>query len=170
MAAACTAISAAHAADTIDNPKYLVWSNFKEGSSSTVSADVQSEQKNMHIDVAKTLKSVAADQVVVETVVTTNGKAAAPTTETIAAKTLDDSIKIAGNRQILAMGKTFQCKVWDVTGNSSNSSHAGMAPQVNGTKAIIYVCPDVPGGVVELDSVNQNGKQINFVLTAMEAK
>jgi hypothetical protein len=37
-------------------------------------------------------------------------------------------------------------------------------------KATIYVCDDVPGGLVRLEGTGRNGAELTMILTAMESK
>jgi hypothetical protein len=162
--------------DAKDNPNYLVWAKFKPGSTSTVVADIRDGQDNVHIETTRTLVSVSAETVVVETVSIRKTKGheitQAPIKQTIPAKTNKDEIKETGRKDMDAMGKTFKCRVWDSTPAKANKTGAN-APKVaaaEGMKATIYVCDDVPGGVVRLDGVGQNGSNVTFILTKFEAK
>lgn len=164
------------AAEKKDNPNYLVWSKFKPGSTSTVVADISDGKDNVHIETTRKLVSVSADNVVVETVSIrrTKGKeiTQAPIKQTIPAKTDKDEIKETGTKDTDAMGKTFKCKVWDSAPAKATKSGPN-APKIaaaEGMKATIYVCDEVPGGVVRLDGVGENGQSVTFILTKFEAK
>jgi hypothetical protein len=166
----------ARAGDTKDNPNYQVWAKFKPGSSSTVVADIRDGQDNIHIETTRTLVSVTADQVVVKMVSIRKTKGhettQTPVNQTFAAKIDKEEIKETGTRDMDAMGKTFKCRVWD-SAPAKPAPAAGQDSKIvaaEGMKATIYVSDEVPGGVVRLDGVAQNGQSVTFILTKFEAK
>ena len=166
----------ARADDTRDNPNYQVWSKFKPGSTSTVSADLRDGQDNIHVETTRTLVSITADQVVIHKVSTATQKGhiktQAPVTETIPAKTTKDEIKETGHKDVDAMGKTFNCRVWDSTTAppKANTGPGAKPAPGDGVKATIYISDDVPGGIVRLDGTGPNGQSLVFVLTKFETK
>ena len=169
---ACTAL----AAEMKDNPNYLVWAKFKPGSSCTVAADIRDGQDYILIETTRTLVSVTADQVVVQTVTRAkrNGHEdpAVPINQTITAKTDKDEIRETGRKDVDAMGKTFACRVWDSTPAKADPSagHSSTPAPAESLKATIYVSDDVPGGVVRLEGQGPKGQSILFILTTFAAK
>jgi hypothetical protein len=170
-----TVCSAARADDSA-NPKYTAWSNFKAGSSSTVEADMDVQGNKFHISMVRTLVSIDADKAVVAIKSTVNVMGhdhdAPIRTETISAKGNPDSLSPTGEKDVEAMGKTFKCKVFDAKGNPNAvpDRSAGPIGNVDNMKATVYVSDQVPGGLVRLESTTMTGKDLTFVLTAMEAK
>ena len=167
----------AQAGDLKDNPNYQIWSKFKPGSSSTVTADIRDGDDNMHVETTRTLVSVTDDEVLVKTVskLRRKGKETTqqPVSQTIKAKTDKDEIKQTGDKDTEAMGKTFKCKIWDSAGPKATEKpkpgeHKTTDP--GAIKATIYVSDEVPGGIVRLDGVGANGETVTFVLTKFEAK
>jgi hypothetical protein len=163
----------AHADDTVPNPKFLAWSKFKPGSSETFEADVQTQGKRYHIQTKQTLISVSDDEVVVETVSTGTVAGQQPTEsskkETFKARAEPTDLKQIGEKDVAAMGKTFKCKVFEGTGKPTTPS-AGAKEDPNALKGTLYICDDIPGGLVRLDTAGHDGKVQTFILTGTDAK
>jgi len=164
--------AAARADDSTPNPKYLAWSKFNPGSSETFEADIQNQGQRYHIQTRQTLLSVADDQVVVETVSTGTLKGQKPTVstkrETFKSKTVPTDLKLIGEKEVPAMGKTFKCKVFEGTGKPATA--AGAKDDPTAMKATIYLSDKIPGGLVRLDTAGPDGKTQTFILTATEVK
>ncbi len=169
----------ARADDTlVDSPRYAAWAKFKPESFTTLAMDMKMGPNDIHVEMTRTLKSVTADEVklTTTTVATAMGHTGNPNTreETIAAKETKQEMKETGEKDVDAMGKTFKCKVIELTGAAA----AAMAPQSRAhgpagdsanAKVILYVCPDVPGGLVKMETTNAMGPMM-FIMTAMESK
>ncbi len=171
------------AADELsDSPRYAAWAKFKPETTVTLSGDTKMGPNEVHMDMVRTLKSVTAEQVEVETSVKvafmghTNNPEAKK--ETIPAKEAKPAMKETGEKDVQAMGKTYKCKVYEISGADAGAMgpggarpHAGMA-NAAGTeaKATIYVNDDVPGGLVKMESPGPMGAPIVFTLTATETK
>jgi hypothetical protein len=169
------AVRADDSAATKDNPNYLVWSKFKPGSTTTVVADITEGKDNVHIETTRTLLSVSADNVVIETTSIRKTKGheitQAPVKQTIPAKTDKDEIKETGTKDMDAMGKTFKCRVWDsAPAKAAKPAESSKVSASEGMKATIYISDEVPGGIVRLDGIAQNGSSVTFILTKFEAK
>ena len=176
----CLVSAPLRADDKKPNPNYQVWAKFKPGSTCTVVADIRDGQDNIHIETTRTLISINADEAVVQTVSKAKRKGhqdtQAPIKQTIPAvidlgKPDKEQIKETGSKDIDAMGKTFKCRVWDSTPpKAAAGSHPPKLSAAEGMKATIYISDDVPGGIVRLDGVGQNGQTVTFVLTEFETK
>ncbi len=168
-------------AEDVDSPQYGAWAKFKPESSSTLAADIKMGAGNsFHIETTMTLKSVTAQQVEVEATGKVNimgqDRTTPPQTRTIPAKETKQDRKDLGEQDVQAMGKTFKCKVYEITGGGAS----GLAPSPRGpaagganpnAKATLYVNDDVPGGVVKMDvSSGPGGQAMSFTLTAMDVK
>jgi len=167
------AATSARADDMVANPKYSAWAKFKVGSNSTMDADMEVGGNKFHIQTVRTLISLDADKVVIESKTTVNimghDQAEPATRETIASKIGKDQIIATGEKEISAMGKTFKCKVYQAKGNP-DMKQDHMGANTEAMKATVYTNDDVPGGLVEIDTTGNDGKGLTFVLTAMEAK
>jgi hypothetical protein len=160
-------------APMVDSPQYAAWAKFKPDSSSTLSADMKMGPNTVHVETTTTLKSVTPEKVEVQSA----GKMSfmghdneTPVqTRTIAAKEAKQDKKDLGEQDVAAMGKTFKCKVYEITGANAGapSAHGGAGADA---KATIYVSDDVPGGLVKMDIAGANGQKMTFTLTAMDSK
>ncbi len=166
-------------AASAESPQYKAWSKFKPGASATMVADVAMGQMKMKVTVTHTLTSVTDTEAKVALTTTTEmmGRTQPPKTQerTFPAKTTgEQQPKPTGNADVQAMGKTFACKVYEVSGAAMDMSggHGGGAAAAAGagTKVTIYVNDDVPGGVVKMTMDTPTGMTMNFVLTAFDAK
>ena len=171
----CLAGSSVRADDTAVNPKYTNWAKFKPGSSNTIAADADAPQGKVHIEVTRTLVSVADDELVVSTKtvinIMGNDREMPAMKETIKAKEIKEDIKATGEQDVTALNKTFKCKVYEVTPKPDAEKNTKLVPGLEGRKTTVYINDDVPGGIVKLESVLKDGKTpITFVLTAMESK
>jgi hypothetical protein len=173
MGALLTACVVARADDSAQNPKYLAWSKFKPGSSETFEADIQTQGQRYHIETKQTLVSVTDDEVVVETLSKGTVKGQRPTEsskrETFKADAGATDLKLIGEKEVTAMGKTFKCKVFEGTGKSSTPA-AGAKESPAALKGTIYLCDEIPGGLVRLDTAGPDGKTQTFILTGVEVK
>jgi hypothetical protein len=165
--------SAARAGDAVANPKYEAWAKFKPGSSETVSADMEVQASKIHIQMTRTLISIDDNNAVVETKSTVNlmgqDHESPARQETIPAKSDTDQLKQTGEKDIEAMNKTFKCKVYDTKGDPNAKPTRG-APDPESMKATVYASDEVPGGLVRLEAAQKDGKELTFILTAMESK
>jgi hypothetical protein len=174
VALGCFSVSSAIAEDSAVNPKYAAWSRFKPGSYSTVEADIEVRGKRHHITTTRRLISIDGDKAVVETKSTESemghDRSAAPWQATILAKGDSEKFKQTGEKEIEAMGKTFKCKVYETRGSPDAKPNKGVTGSPDDVKATVYLCEDVPGGLVRLESPAGDGKELTFILTGMESK
>ena len=178
IALSLSLISTAKAADEVDNPQYTHWAKFKAGSSSTLTCDskVGPNAIDIHIETTTTLDSVTPDEVALTSSskvdVMGHSNNPVPVKKTIKAKAPAHESKQAGEKDVQAMGKTFKCKVFELTGNAAaaNNAKGANAKNVKDAKATIYVNGDVPGGLVKMELTGGDGKTMVFNLTAMTAK
>ena len=146
------------AADEVANPQYHAWAKFKPGSSATLTCDakVGKQQQEIHIEMTTTLTSVTPEAVEVtsSSKVEAMGHSNNPTPEprSISAKAPAKDVKEAGEKDVEAVGKTFKCKVIEVTGELAGSN--GKKPRTGkyptDMHATLFVNHDVPGGLVKM--------------------
>jgi hypothetical protein len=169
------------AADDETGLRYKAWAKFKPGSSATLAADISfnANQNNVtaHMEMTRTLKSVTDDQVEIEVVtkmdVMGHSQTSPPRIENIKADESSKDVKELDKQSVDAMGKTFSCKVYELSGDQASSvapTGPGAHPNPGSGKATIYANEDVPGGIVKIDATGREGKQVTFLLTAMDAK
>jgi hypothetical protein len=81
-------------------------------------------------------------------------------------------IKEVGTKDVEAGGKTYSCKVVEMTGEaaSANAAKTGGAPAAGKAKLTAYINHDVPGGIVKMEMVGRDGKTMTFLLKAAEVK
>jgi hypothetical protein len=67
------------------------------------------------------------------------------------------------------MGKSFKCEVFEAKGNPDMKPSRGGA-NAEAMKATVYTNGDIPGGLVRIDTTGPDGKDLTFILTAMDVK
>lgn len=136
----------------VDNPAYSAWSSYGIGSSETLDAKVNANGHEMNIQTTRKLVEKTDDYVKIEinsTMTMVGQNHDLPTqTMTVPAKMEKKDVKALGTEDVQAAGKTFSCKVFEVTELSSRDPE---------DKARIWVSPDVPGGVVKMEASSQHG-------------
>ncbi|MGD0460852.1 MAG: hypothetical protein ABSB74_00020 [Tepidisphaeraceae bacterium] len=177
--AACVGLLVAMAspsrADQVNNPHYDVWARFKAGSSRTWTGTVQAGSLHIRVQMTSTLSEVTADHVTIETRTTTDfghgphtGK---PLRDTQDAKIEAQDVKDLGEQTVQAMGRSFNCRVYQMMDDTVDGKERPW-----GGKAMVWVCSEVPGGVVKIDANPQNTSAsgqnalIVYELSAYEAK
>jgi hypothetical protein len=181
LAAFClgwTINSTARAADEVASPQYQAWAKFKPGSSSTLTSDMKvgpNGSMTIHVEMTTTLLSVTPEQAEVEAVSKTDmmGRGGNPThvKRTIKAKEPARDMKETGTEDVKAMDKTFKCKVFKLSGEAAanqGSGRGGRGP-ANAT-VTLYVNPDVPGGIVKMETIAEGAPPFIFILSAMNVK
>jgi hypothetical protein len=168
------AASPAHA-DQVDNPHYQVWARFKPGSSRVWTGTVQVGPLRIQVRMVSTLEEVTPDHVTIETRTTTDfgqgSHTGKPVRETQDARIEDEEIKDLGRQTVQAMGRSFDCRVYQMKDDTVN----GMERPWGG-KAKVWISPEVPGGVVKFDVNPQNTSAsdqnaiIVYELSGYEAK
>ena len=154
-------------AEQIDSPRYQAWSKFKVGSSHTLSGQMNAGAMQIQTEMTEKLVEVTDDHVTVETTTTTNvmgqNHTSPPRQRTIPAKEDIKDAKQVGTEDVQAMGKTFSCKVWELT--DIGAPPAGRPGPVGGNangnerhaSGKIWASSDVPGGVVKMEFQGHSG-------------
>jgi hypothetical protein len=171
--------------EQVDSPRYQAWAKFKVGSSHTLQGEADAGGMTIHSEMTETLAEVTDDHVTVETTNTTNvmgrDHTTPPRRRTIPAKEDIKDAKQVGTEDVQAMGKTFSCKVWEVTeaptGAAPGQPGANAGDQRHGS-AKIWASPDVPGGVVKMEVKGHTGGPkeqgqdvtLTYLLKSYEAK
>jgi hypothetical protein len=150
---------------TTDDPRFGAWKKFKVGSSATIAGNITMQGVEEHVEQTQTLTDVKADSVTVEDKITMtamgNSQAMPPQSETIKAKTDKMGLKLTGEKDVEAAGKTYKCKVYEM---------AAKPDQLGGAKGTFYTNDDVPGGTVEMDITDKTGAVKTFKLTGCDVK
>jgi hypothetical protein len=142
-------------ADQVDNPRYLAWAKFKVGSSRTWAGLVQAGPLKILVQMKSTLRNVAEDHVTIETRTTLDfgqgPREGRPILLTEEARIEALEVKSLGEENLDLMGRTFKCQVYQMKDDAVDGKERPW-----GGKAKVWVCPDVPGGVVKIDVNPQN--------------
>jgi hypothetical protein len=172
-------------AEQIDSPRYQAWSKFKVGSSHTLSGEMNAGGMQIQSEMTQKLVEVADDHVAIETTNTTNvmgrDHTTPPRREIIPAKEDIKDAKEIGTEDVQAMGKTFTCKVWEVTDMpAAPAGRPGAKPddQQRHSSAKIWSSTDVPGGLVKMEMKSHAGGPqgqgpdltMTYLLKSYEAK
>ncbi|HEX4055669.1 MAG TPA: hypothetical protein VHX86_15500 [Tepidisphaeraceae bacterium] len=144
-------------AQQVDNPDYLAWAKFKVGSSRTLSGTVLAGGLKIEVQTTYTLREVTADHVVVESRTTTDfgpgPRVGRPVRQIEDAKVEGQEVKDLGEENVQALGRWFKCEVYQMKDDTVDGKERPW-----GGKAKVWVCADVPGGVVRWDVNPQNTK------------
>jgi hypothetical protein len=87
------------------------------------------------------------------------------------ARVEDEEVKNLGSETVQVMGRSFNCTVYQMKDDTVDGKERPW-----GGKAKVWVCPQVPGGVVKIDANPQNTSSsgqdalINYELSAFEVK
>jgi hypothetical protein len=171
LAVATASIARADDAAKVDNPQYGLWAKYKPGTSATLVADVDAGKKGkVRLELTRTLRSVTSGSLLVlgVTRASVNGvaqPAGRPVPQSIPAQVTAAEAHRTGTADVTAMGRTFACRVYEVTNPPGVD-----APGTPANKATAYLSDDVPGGVVKLVATVAGGKTITFTLTATDVK
>ena len=134
---------------TVDNPLYTAWSKTTVGSIAEYAGDLNGKGgKKVHFTGTLTLKDMGTDAAKIEQVTTVTGTVLPAESLAIPAKGKAGDVVKKESDTVHAMDKDFKCDVYDI-----NFALAG-APDTDKpgarTTATIYVCSDIPGGVVKM--------------------
>jgi hypothetical protein len=180
MAAICAgwmavAMASPAGADQVDNPHYQVWANFKPGSSRVWTGTIQVGPVHIRVVMTATLREVTPEHVVIETRTTTDfgqgPRGGRPLREIADAKIEAEEVKDLGDETIQAMGRSFNCKVYQMKDDTVDGQERPW-----GGKGKFWVSSEVPGGVVKIDVNPQNktaadqNAMIVYELTAYDVK
>jgi hypothetical protein len=176
--------SLVRAADVVDSPRYQAWSKFKVGSSHTLSGTMNGGAVPVQTEMTQKLVELTDDHVTIETTATTTvmgrSHTMPPRSQSIPAKEEMKDVTELGNEKVDAMGKTFDCKVYEITKGPPVATGRPTQPnQESGGKAKIWVSPEVPGGVVKLEATGHSANPsageggtitMTYLLKSYEAK
>jgi hypothetical protein len=142
------------AAEMVPSPQYTSWAKHKPGTTVTMKSDVNTGGVAMTMDLTQTLKEVTPDKAVVEVGMKMNmGNMAPPETKQtneIAAKVakghevipadFQGSAKQVANETIQVAGKSYDCIVYEISGESQEGKSTGK----------IWHTPEIPGGMAKM--------------------
>jgi hypothetical protein len=149
---------------TVENPLAAGWAKFKVGSTATYAMDMTAPGgPNIKGTATLTLKSVAATAVTLDSAAVIGGQTV-PSTATFPATVDADAAKHTGTADVVAMGKTFKCEVYEL-------EQAAFGPAGGGSTMTVYISADVPGGMVKAVAHPKSGQENGtLTLTATDAK
>jgi hypothetical protein len=136
-------------ASQVDNPEYKAWASFKVGSSSTLTVKGAGgggyvRGSGGSADQATTLVEVDSDKVMVVL-----GSPSATNKPRPVSATMNDGVmKQVGEESVSAMGKTFQCKIYETPKYTGNAADGSGQKSLQTRK---WICDDVPGGLVKME-------------------
>lgn len=167
-----TVPTARPASQSLENPQFQAWSRFGVGSTVTLSGTMDTGAAKVQLSLHSRLVEKGEDFVLVEVTgsTTTAGRTqtTAPQMNRITAKTTE--LYRSGEQTIDAMGRSFRCTVWEgLPGASPGAAPDTAAGNTNGRKGLMYVSPEVPGGLVKLEATHPQGS-LNLLLKSFEAK
>ncbi|MBI5724474.1 MAG: hypothetical protein HZA50_10985 [Planctomycetes bacterium] len=138
------------AEDLVDNPGYAMWSKHKPGTTVKYKTTVTAPNMNNTTETTQTLKEVTADKVVIEMAVPSMNTP--PMKSDIPAKIAKDKLPEnmanckelgKGDEEIKVGDKAYKCqwKEYEVTIQAGEQKFV--------TKSKVWICNDVPGGVIK---------------------
>ncbi len=151
--------------EMIDNPQYQGWKKFAEGSSATLTSTINAGGQKVESESVRKLVSKADDAVTIEVTanVTFAGQAhTSPAHQQKIPAQIDkkDAQVSTSSEKVEAAGKTFDCKVYNVTQTT---------PDGKTVNAKVWITDDVPGGVVKMEAKSDRG-DVTSILKSYEAK
>jgi hypothetical protein len=172
----------ARGADQVDNPQYQAWSKFAVGSSQTLAGEMGGNDANtpkMTMESTRKLVEKTDDHVVLEVTATVSimgQQHTAPARKvTVPAKAEQQDLKSIGSEDVQAAGKTFSCKVFEMSLKDVAAQRPGGGPRGGGAatapqgKAKVWISDDVPGGLVKIQVDTPQGTMTQ-TLKSYEAK
>jgi len=175
-------LSSSVRAAELEGMRYEAWAKFKVGSSHTLSGTVDAGQMQIPSEITQKLIDVKPDHVTVEltSTVTIMGRqhTGKPQQHEIPVKDKDVQAKDLGEDSVDAMGRTFKCHVYEVSGKDAAPPPPGPggrpAPQDAERVAKIWVSPEVPGGLVKMEIKGRRPQgedmTVTYLLKSFEAK
>jgi hypothetical protein len=167
VVAAMISIAGLARAEEIANPTFENWKKFAEGSSATISTTIDANGQKMNSETTNKLASKADDAITVEvsgTMEAFGQKRPIPTqSQKVPPKVekADAPVQVGeSTEKVEAAGKTFDCKVYEVTKKMPNGQTI---------KAKSWVSDDVPGGVVKME-VKSDQANVTGLLKSFEKK
>lgn len=154
------------AVEMVPNPQYVSWKDHKVGTAVNFAMEISMGEFNMKQNATQVLKSVNADEVVVEVAMNMGGMEQKQETR-IPAKVkkgtenlpegMDGKITTVGEETIEVDGKSYKCEAQDFEG----------AQQGNTVKGRIWRCPSLPGGVAKMtmDGTAATGQTMKMTMT-----
>lgn len=150
--------------ELIDNPQFAHWSKFEIGSSATLSTEILTGGQKVSTVSTNKLLEKNGEKVIVEISGTMNiagqNNELPPQKQDIPAQIAKRTITQSATEKVDAAGKTFECKVYEMSNDESGQP---------GAKAKVWLSDEVPGGVVKLEATLPNGS-VTGSLTKFEAK
>jgi hypothetical protein len=175
-------LSSSLRAANLEGMRYEAWAKFKVGSSHTLSGTVDAGQMQIPSEITQKLIDVKPDHVTIEmsSKVTIMGRehVGKPQQRDIPVKDKDVQAKDLGEETVEAMGRTFQCHVYEVNGKDAAPPPPGPggrpAPADDERFAKVWVSPEVPGGLVKMEIKGRRPQgqdmTVTYLLKSFEAK
>lgn len=157
-------LTGAAPAENVKNPLYTGWAKFAVGSTATLTARASANGRTVTVEAIYTLAEKTDDHVSVDVVwlIDSTGqprktdKRREATPATIAGKNLAN----LGIEPVQALGRTIDCRVFEITGINKQLPEAKIKLWMNRT---------FPGGIVKMDVSSRLGA-LTFVLQRYESK
>ena len=154
-------------AEQVSNPQFENWKKFNEGSSATVTTTIEAKGQKINTESTNKLTAKADDQVTVEmsgTVeVAGQKRPIPPQSQKVPAKVEKEDAPVQvgeATEKVEAAGKTFDCKVYEITKALGNGQTV---------KAKTWLNSEVPGGVVKMEAKSEQSSVV-AILKSYEAK
>ena len=161
----CGVVATARAQGLVDNPQYTSWAKHKPGTSVVMKMTQNVGGMNQNVEVKQTLKEVTPDQATVEMQMSVGGQSMPGAPVTIKSKVSPEEakfgqlpagakadVKDVGTESVTVGGKTYNCKVAEVTGESQGTKSKGK----------VWRSDEVPGEIVKME-MNTEGAQAGSV-------
>jgi hypothetical protein len=161
--------------EMVDNPPYLAWKDCAVGTSVSFSMDMSMSALSMTMNSTgtQTLKSVTADEVVLETATSMGGQQQKQETR-VPAKVkkgtenipegMNGKVTPAGNETIEVAGKKYDCELQDFSGEQQGNSFTGR----------VWKTMLIPGGVAKMTmegkSADGQTMTVTMVVTSIDKK
>ena len=157
-------LAGAATAENVKNPLYTSWAKFAVGSTATLTARASANGRTVTVEATYTLAEKTDDRVSVDVVWVVDSTGEPRKTDkrrefspaTIAGKNLAD----LGIEPVQALGRTIDCRVFEITGTNAQLPEAKIKLWMNRT---------IPGGIVKMDVSSRLGA-MTFVLQRYETK
>jgi hypothetical protein len=154
-------------AEEVANPTFENWKKFAEGSNSTLSMTIEAVGQKMTSEAVSKLVKKEDDGVTIEVSssmeIAGQKQTMPPQTQKVAPKVekADAPTQVGeSTEKVEAAGKTFDCKVYEVSKKQPNGQTV---------KAKMWVSDDVPGGVVKMEAKSEQAN-VSGVLKSFEKK
>jgi hypothetical protein len=167
------------AEEQVENPGYKSWASQKPGTTVTLETSSAVAGRTFKAEIVQRLVEVTPEEATIEVTRTINvpgAPAPRPQTVKIAAKVdkskatpgrlppnVKGEMKEAGTEKVTVAGKTYECKVYEFSGESNGVKSSGKS----------WFSAEMPGGLVKLEStanIGGNDSKTTMEVTNIETK